>query len=348
MSGPVEDELSDPKKLLEERNLNPDEWEITHLKVNEWDGPNGQPQKQLTVNVRKKLNHLDIFQPAFEPDTYKAPAKKARNDGDSKLVVFVGDQQAPHHDVELHALFLEWLKQNNPAEGVLIGDTVDLPDVSRHNANPEWDCTVQECINSAYLLLRDYVQAGPDTSWKKIMGNHDERIRNKLLAQVAQLYGLRAADIPGTPEEAPVWCISNLLRLKDLGIEFIEPKGGYSHAQVNVSKYLAARHGWLAKKGSGTSALGTLEALGYSIVVGHTHRQSLVHKTTHDIGGTQKTLAAAETGCMCRIADGLGYTVAPDWQNGFATAQVYEDGTFKLDLATYTNGVLYWRDQRYG
>ena len=48
---------------------------------------------------------------------------------------------------------------------------------------------------------------------------------------------------------------------------------------------------------------------------------------------------------MCRLD--LGYTVAPDWQQGFATATIYPDGTFKLDLATYVNNTLYWRDQRY-
>jgi hypothetical protein len=43
------------KRSLEERGLEPDEWDITHLKVNEWDGPYGEPLKQLTVNVRRKL-----------------------------------------------------------------------------------------------------------------------------------------------------------------------------------------------------------------------------------------------------------------------------------------------------
>jgi hypothetical protein len=50
---------------------------------------------------------------------------------------------------------------------------------------------------------------------------------------------------------------------------------------------------------------------------------------------------------MCEIRNGLGYAVAPDWQNGFATAQVWDDGRFKLDLATYVSDALFWRDQRY-
>jgi hypothetical protein len=50
---------------------------------------------------------------------------------------------------------------------------------------------------------------------------------------------------------------------------------------------------------------------------------------------------------MCRIEGGLGYAVAPDWMNGFATAHVWPDGTFKIELATYVNGVLYYGDKRY-
>lgn len=340
-----EGSLNDPDKLLGERGLNPEDWDITHLKVNEWDGPNGELQKQLTVNVKKKLSKL-LVQPASFPDEYIAPPKKVKKSTDGELVVFVGDQQAPHHDETLHSLFLNWLDTNSPDRGVLMGDTVDFPDISRHAANPEWDSSVQECVDAGYLILRDYVKASEDTSWVKLMGNHDERIRNKLLAHVASLYDVRRAD-DGSGGEPPIWCISHLLRLKQLGIDFIAPNGGYSHAQAKVTNHLAARHGWLAKKGAGASALATLEQLGYSVVVGHTHRQSLVHKTTHDIDGTISTHAAAETGCMCKVADGLGYTVAPDWQNGFATAQVWNDGTFKIDLATYANGVLYWRNQRF-
>ena len=337
-------ELSDPETLLRERGLDPEEWEVTHMKVNEWDAPDGTPLKQLTVNVKKKLQLVLPF--AVEPSKYKAPPKKKIENKGAELVVFVGDQQAPHHDENLHRIFCDWLRANKPSRGILMGDTIDFGDISRHAPNPEWDAATQEGINAGYLLLRDYVTSSQNTQWRKLMGNHDERVRNRILTFVRELYGLRAADIPGSGSAAPVWCVSNLLRLDSLGIDFVNPNGSYTHAQVKLSGHLAARHGWIARKGSGSSALGTLEALGYSVVVGHTHRQSLVHKTTHDIDGTLSTLAAVETGCMCRISDGLGYTIAPDWQNGFATASIWPDGTFKLDLATYVNDTLYWRDQR--
>jgi hypothetical protein len=50
---------------------------------------------------------------------------------------------------------------------------------------------------------------------------------------------------------------------------------------------------------------------------------------------------------MCKIEGGLGYTVNPDWQGGWATAVVWPDGSHQIEHATYVDGVVRWRDQRY-
>lgn len=352
-----ENRIATPDELLVERGLDPAEWEVHLLKVTDWDAMTSDKatgdnriitMHQLSVQY-KRIVPVAFVYPARIPGDYIRRPKLVVQHSEKPVrrIVFVGDQQAPYHDPKLHKLFCEWLEHNRPDEGVLIGDTVDFPDISRHPDNPEWHVSAQDCIDAGYLLLREYVQSSEETSWKKLIGNHDERIRNQLLNLHTKLYGLRRALVPGQVPEKSVWHVTNLLRLDELGIEVEEPGGKYDQGQIKLSEHLAARHGWLAKKGSGASALATLEHLGYSIVVGHTHRQSIVHKTRHDLNGGIATIAAAETGCMCRIEKGLGYAVAPDWQNGFATATIWPDGTFKLDLATYVNGALYYRDQRY-
>jgi hypothetical protein len=349
------DEVHSIEDMLKERQLDPEEWEVIDVTLNEWEGApvKGDQKKselrnrlyrQLKIRLRRKAASVLPSAAARLPGF--VPPKSTRKGGDEGLVVFTGDQQAPNHDQDLHEKFCSWLSENRPAKGVLIGDTVDFPDISRHRYNPENTATVQQCINSGYQIVHDYVSASPDTQWTKLCGNHDERIRNTLIDWTVELYGIKRAEIEGQDEES-VLSVSHLLRLDELGVEYLDPAGSYQHAQVNVTPYLAARHGWIAQKGSGASALKTLEHLGYSIVVGHTHRQSLVHKTTHSLHGDPKTLAAVETGCMCNL-DGLGYAVAPDWQQGFATAQVWKNGMFKLDLATYVSDTLLWRDQCYG
>lgn len=342
--------------LMRERGLDPEEWEVVSMTINEWESATKkgggqlvtgkQTLKQLKIHLRRKVPIELIVAARIDGPVYIAkPQKVGKNL--TRRVVLVGDQQAPYNNEQLHEAFCDFLFDYNPHEGVLIGDTIDLPDISRHPNNPEKDATSQECVDSGYAILRDYREANNAVNWKKLAGNHDERVRRLQIDKVERLYGMRRAQVPGEIPEIPVMDVGHLLRLDELDIEYVRPKGDYEHEQINLSPYLAARHGWIARKGSGASALATLEQLGYSVVVGHTHRQSLVHKTRHDINGALTTVAACETGCMCRVEDGLGYTVAPDWQNGFATAEIWSDGTFNLNLATFVNGTLYYRDKRY-
>lgn len=335
--------LNTPEDLMLERGLDPQDWEVTSVTVNEWDSPTGDTMRQLKVHLRRRVP-LDIVAPARIDGPRFQPRKTQT--GEVTKVVLVGDQQAPYHDENLHDTFCSFLADYQPDQGVLIGDTIDLPDISRHPVNPERDATTQECIDAGYTLLRDYRESYEPTQWQKLAGNHDERLRRIVIDKVEKIYGLRRAQVPGEVTETPLLDVGHLLRLDELGIDYVRPNGDYEHTQVKLSPFLAARHGWIARKGSGSSALATLQHLGYSVVIGHSHRQSLVHHTTHDIDGNPTTLAACETGCMCEV-DGLGYAVAPDWQQGCAVAEIWPDGTFKLDLVTFVNNTLYFRGKQY-
>jgi hypothetical protein len=347
----VYNDTYDIEELVASHNLDPNEWQIekpTFTIRETADGVTKQARITLT-----RIEPFDAIIPARIPSDYKKPqVKKSKGlfkKGENKpeLVVFVGDQQAPFQDQDLHEKFCQWLADYQPDRGVLIGDTIDLPTISRHPDTPEQNPSVQECIDIGHQILRDYVESSESTNWVKLEGNHDYRLRRAVIDNLRDFYGLRRGKGRNEIPENPLLDVEHLLRLDELGIEFIRPDGDWKQAQYQVSPYLAARHGWLAKKGSGTSALASLEHLGYSIVVGHTHRQSLVYKTKHDINGKPATITGVETGCMCRVEGGLGYAVAPDWLNGFATAWVWPDGRFKIDLATYVNGVLYYGDKRY-
>ncbi len=350
--------MDDPDAMLVERGLNPEEWLIEGATINEWDGPSEEGLRtyhQAKLHLKRKHPELQIL-PA-RSDGWKAPPIKPHllQKKGSRLIVVTGDDQCPFHDENLHYLFLGWLEENCPEEGVALGDKVDFPDISRHRLDPENTAKVNECIQSAYDVWRARRVASPDTRWQFMPGNHDERIRNILLDKpsVQPLYGVKRAD---TPEEEgpPVLTLPHLLRLDELNIEYVDPQGPYDLAQINLSDKLAVRHGWIARQGSGATALATLEHLGYSVIVGHTHRQSLIYKTTHDIGGEIKTLTAAEAGCMCRVDQQPrggrkwpNFTPLPDWQQGFSTVQMFNDGQFRIDHATYVNKTLLWRDQQF-
>lgn len=338
----------DPEKIVRDRGLDPKDWEFTGMTVNEWDSPTGETLQQLKVQLKRKNDPFLLLPARTDGPKYKKP-KKQKIDKDGSLFVFSGDDQAPFHDPNLEEKKLLFLEDVQPHTIVKIGDTNDFPTISRYKKNPETDeiSTVQHCIDSGYELLSRERQAAPNAHIKKIIGNHDVRLRDFIIEWVPELHGLKRAQLPGI-KEASIFSPEHLMRLDELGIELVGDGQNYEHGEIKISKYLAARHGWIATKGSGSSALKTLEHLGYSIIVGHTHRLSLVFKTMHDIDGDLKILAAAESGCLCTVdKKGLGYTPAPDWAQGFITAMVYPDGKFHIDVGNYINGHIYWRGNRY-
>ncbi|NCA17507.1 MAG: hypothetical protein EBS90_10765 [Betaproteobacteria bacterium] len=60
---------------------------------------------------------------------------------------------------------------------------------------------------------------------------------------------------------------------------------------------------------------------------------------THWVDGEPVRLVAVETGTAARLTEqGMGYAIAPDWQNSFAMTQ---GGV--TDHAIYQNQTLVWR-----
>jgi UDP-2,3-diacylglucosamine pyrophosphatase LpxH len=352
--------VSTPDELLRERGLDPAEWEMVDLTVKEWDmmtsdkatGDNRRmPMKQLICRY-KRLVPLSLIFPARVPGDYIRPRPLRimhadREDNRIRKIVFVGDQQVPKHDKRLHQLFLEWLEYNKPDEGVWMGDSLDFPTISKYLENPEWDEPVQRCVDEGYMIKREAVQASEETDWVMLEGNHDARLRDAILAKLPALHGLRRAKVPGRPVEPSVFSIENLLRLDELGIKYIHPNGDYDHAQYVVNSLLAVRHGNKVKQKAGETVLASSIHLNHGLIMGHTHRQAVVNKTIYGVDGKPINIASAETGCMCEIEGGLGYATDVQWTNGFIAATVWPNGRYHLELATYYDGALLYRDQRF-
>lgn len=359
--------LDDPDKMLLDRGLDPEEWYIPDgnsggIQLNQWDGPhtdgNIVTYYQAKFTARRRRPHEGIM--PVRSDGWRPPRKPAirvaRTGDDPSLVVVCGDSQAPFHDRRLHELFLEFLRDQKPVRGVDLGDLTDQPGTSRHKKDVLNDAHVNECTQEGYDILRGRLEASPYTEWEWLPGNHDIRLWDYVQANAPEVATLKRVDTPESVGEM-VHKLEHVMRLDELGVKFHDPHGSYEDAQVNLSKNIAVRHGWIARAGGGRSALETLKATGFSILVGHTHRQSIVQHTAYEIDGTPRQLLGAEIGCMCRIdkrgeLDEKGrrwpnYTTLPDWQQGFATVAIYPDGKFKVDLASYVNGVLLWRDKRY-
>lgn len=346
-------DLDEDDEIVRSRGYDPEEYSLEGIVDSEWDSPSGELLRAKKLTLRRKNNTKGrlVLPARVDGKNWEAPKGAIRKDNGSYLSVVVGDQQSPFHDPVLEDKQLQLIdsQKDNIQEIVNLGDTMDMPTISRFKGNPEEEETaaVQQCVDGGHKRLDNQRNAAPNAKIIKIIGNHDVRLRNYQIEKVPLLFGLKKAQIEGIEEE-PVMSIRNLLRLDELKVELVGEYASFEHGQYNISDYLAVRHGWYAKKGAGKSALDTLEHAGYSIIVGHTHRQAIVHKTTFDIHGNSTTQCAVEIGASCLLGvTGLGFAPLPDWQQGGCTVQVWPDGRFHVDLMTYVNGDLYWRDMRF-
>lgn len=341
--------------ILKRRGMEPNEWQVKQVLDNQWEANAGRdPETLLPVKITlfqykiwmTRKVPLEIVYPAVVGPKIAAPKKPDASK--PQLTVVVTDPQNPFRYEELHQLFLRWLAHNKPDRGIVGGDLLDNGYISQHRDDPAWHRTVQQCIQASFDSLYDYRNASEDTAWSVIKGNHDDRIRNEQLERNERLYGVTAAQWPGEEPEEWVYSLNHLLHLKRLGIEYVEPQGTYEHQQVPITDLVAVRHGHMTGK---DASIKTAEALGHSIILGHTHRQSILRKTRwNTIARTWHVITAIEAGCMCQIEGGLGYASggAPDWQPGFATIVSWPDGGYSFDLACFEQpGVLRYRDQVY-
>ena len=337
-------DLGDIAEMIRARGLDPDEWEVKNAVLNCWDSNAGDGQiielRQLKIHLVRRVP-IEWILPVTDvkPRTPRKPVKS-----DTHTIVLLPDQHAPYEDKACHEAVLAMLAHVQPDEVGLLGDLVDLPTISKHRDNPAWSASVTECIQGGFELLRDYTEATTSRFWM-LKGNHCFRLETELLARAERMYGIAPASIDGEEQDQAL-SLKRLLHLDRLGVELIEPPkagDGYEFACHKITDKFEARHGWITGQ---NSAQKSLDRVGRSLVVGHTHRQVLTRRTYFN-GITHRTIQAAECGTLRGIEGGGGFAVNPDWQVGLAVAQIGSDGAETIDFASFDDGVLRWRGERY-
>ena len=317
----------------------PDECQILNKRGTFWGQPE-EPNHHLRVNW---INKQDLVRPVDPGEwTPPPPPKKRPKTAGPRKVVICGDHHCPYVDWTLHGLFLEWLRDEEPDEGVILGDLLDLSSASRHRrGKKKADCDVNSELRAAFKVLRDYRDASPDTHWTLLPGNHDDRIDHQQIDNTPSIYGVAPGGgltPDGEEDGTPALSMRRLLYLDELNIDYVFED--FNRAKHLLGRKLTLRHGYLSGKNASDNML---KKITRSTIQGHTHRMRFIYKTEHDEHDEEQpttTRLAAEAGCMAEIKDSLGYGDEEDWQQGFLVAHLWDDGDFTLSPVPYVPGRL--------
>ena len=218
-------------------------------------------------------------------------------------------------DLKAFGFAVKILEEIQPDRIFLGGDIWDHSAVSKYRKNPDKVVCLQKEIETGIEQLASLVDACPTALVQLTRGNHEARLPNFLLDTAKALYGLEVFN-PRT-----------LYGLDDLGIEYIE-KAPYKVGHL----YLL--HGDQVNTSGINPAKKALDDVNSSVLFGHVHKFSESGKT--QLNGRQ--IGAWSNGCLCTLSP--GYTLQPDWQQGFSIVDFTARGYFNVTQ------VRFWWDRK--
>lgn len=300
------------------------------------------------------------------PATIAAPKPYKKVNTKHKVAVCLPDPQIgyrilngvkdPFHDEKAMGVALkiiDWLAENDRVDSVInLGDFLDLPAQGRFEQEAAFANTTQLAFDRGHVFLQEQrAAAGPKAEIVLIEGNHDRRMEKFIQTNTAAAFGLKRAN----SEELPVMSIPYLLRLDEIGVEYIDayPAGAYW-----ITDELRAIHGNKARSNGSTAAAYTNDTPHISTVFGHSHRLEIQSRTVFDRNGKIKSMAVSP-GCLCRVdgavpsvngstkIDGSPATYWENWQQGIAVFTIDQNNRFFVELVQIEDGVAWFRGNKF-
>ncbi len=260
----------------------------------------------------------------------------------------------PTHDETAIAIALSIVRKANPEIVALVGDNLDLPELSKYRVTPAYQQTTQASIDRAAVFCAELRDAAPNAQIVWLAGNHEERLPNHILDNARAAYGLRRGNVP---DNWPVMSVPFLCRMEDFDIEY---RPGYPANHLWLNQRIRIVHGDRVKS-SGSTAHLYLSNEKTSVIYGHIHRIELAYKTRQDFDGP-KTIMAASPGCLARIdgsvpstkqgvdIDGRPLISYENWQQGLGIVE-YETSAphkFSYESIPIFDKSACWRGDWFG
>lgn len=233
----------------------------------------------------------------------------------TKRIVVIPDTQMPYDDRKALKAVIRYVGDTQPDEVIHIGDLMDYPTPARWSKGSAEEFAQQmvednEQAKRRFLGPLREVYDGPVGVHE---GNHDLRPREYLTKYA-----------PALAQFADQFHIENLLDFDGFGItllpEFNKVAPGWitthgHRGQISLSRF------------AGHTALNAAIKFGSSVVMGHTHRMGVSHKTEGYGGEVKKILTGVEVGHLMnqKLATYLKGATG-NWQMGFGLLTI--DGQY--------------------
>ncbi len=234
--------------------------------------------------------------------------------------VVVSDVHVPDHDAPAWSAVLDFVRETQPAEVVIAGDFLELESASQHGgvANPR--ALVDE-IRAGRRELQRLREAVPSATITYLEGNHETRLSRITVRHIPTFSG--------------AFTVPDLLGLRDFGIRWLPHGKAYALGKLRVM------HGWYTPK---HHAAKHLDALGHSVMYGHTHRPQTFTRSTAE----NEQHAAYGLGCL-RTLDADWCDGKPmGWHHGFGVVDVLPSGQFHASLVSIHGGRFAFGGRVYG
>lgn len=170
----------------------------------------------------------------------------------------------PTHDPRALDLALQLAEHLRPDETIWLGDFLDLAPFGGFRTGPQHVFTTQPSINYGHRQLSLHQALALHQLLHE--GNHELRIVRAATDNLAAALGLKRAQVEGS-DEYPVLSVPALLRLDELGVEWVD---GYPDGTHWINDNLVTIHG-VKVNGSKQAVDQVLDGERVSVIQGHVH-----------------------------------------------------------------------------
>lgn len=327
-------------ELLLEFGLDPEDWDVTHVRPNVWETTvDGVPTSlyQLKISCKKRVS-LDSLVPNYEPVWVAPKARKRKRQAVEYKLVF----SDPHCDNHCEPLFRgmhELAYELQPSDIYCLGDGTDQGTMTRFVPNVRTMSDLQSCTHAYYDVLGGLRKACNDASITILPGNHDWWVFREIIKFCPEL---REYVAPGQTD--PFFSFRRFMNLDSIRVDVHETLGEYHDNVIHPVDDAVFLHGVsTGKHGGATKEFDAWEGL--SVFQGHDHKMAMNVITKRLANSRYSYRYAVSIGATCNVD--LGYDHKHSVHQGFWILVKHADGCWHPEPVYYNNNVLSWRDFRY-